>query len=156
MNIQPAHRGFTLTEVLIVVATILFIAAIVVPKLTSSQIAARESAALSSVNEIRLAEEKYSAAHSEAGFVSLAQLGSSADSLGNPWIDKDLASGRKNGYVFTFQPGEKNNGAIRSYTLTATPEQVGTTGRRSFYLDPSGAVHYNADGPADASSPVVQ
>jgi hypothetical protein len=48
------------------------------------------------------------------------------------------------------------NGAIRSYTLTAVPDQVGTTGQRRFFSDESGEVHYNGGGVADASSPVLQ
>ncbi len=156
MRMRPPHHGFTLTEVLIVVATILFIAAIIVPKLTSSQIAARESAALSSVNEIRLAEDRYSGTHPQSGFVPLAELGNSEDALGNHFIDQDLASGHKNGYLFTYVPEEKSGGAVRSFSLTAVPDHLGVSGRRSFFLDQSGVVHYSAGGTADASSPVIQ
>ena len=75
---------------------------------------------------------------------------------GEQTIDNNLASGRKSGYTFTYTPGEKVNGAIRSYTITAVPDQVGSTGQRRFYSDESGEIHYNAAAPADATSPVIQ
>jgi hypothetical protein len=64
--------------------------------------------------------------------------------------------GRKSGYTFTYAPGEKVNGAIRSYTVTAVPDQVGSTGQRRFYSDQAGEIRYNAFGPADATSPVLR
>jgi len=72
-----------------------------------------------------------------------------------PHNHSDLASGRKSGYTFTYTPGEKVNGAIRSYTVTAVPDQVGTTGQRRLFSDDSGEVHYNASGAADSTSPVI-
>ena len=71
-------------------------------------------------------------------------------------IDDNLASGRKSGYTFTYTPGEKVNGAIRSYTITAVPDQVGTTGQRRFFSDETGEIHQNSSGIADASSPELQ
>ena len=75
---------------------------------------------------------------------------------GEGTIDNNLASGRKSGYTFTYTPGEKVNGAIRSYTITAVPDQVGTTGQRRFYSDEAGEIHNNSSGPADVTSPVIQ
>ena len=48
------------------------------------------------------------------------------------------------------------NGAIRSYTITAVPDQVGSTGQRRFFSDETGEIHYNASAQADATSPVIQ
>jgi prepilin-type N-terminal cleavage/methylation domain-containing protein len=151
------HAGFTLTEVLITVAVILFIAAIVVPKVTNSQIAPRESAALASLNEIYSSEARYSALHPDSGFTpDLPTLANFNDPGGQRTIDKELASGNKTGYLFVYTPGEKVGGAIRLYSVTAVPEQVGVTGKRRFYSDQTGAIHYNSSGPADANSPVIQ
>jgi len=150
-------RGFTLIELLIVVTIILIIAAFTIPKLTKSQIPAHEASAIVSIKAIVAAETMYAASHPELGFTAdLISLGGTSQSGGEQIIDTNLASGRKSGYTFTYTPGEKVNGAIRSYSITAVPDQVGTTGQRRFFADESGEVHYNASGPADTTSPVIQ
>jgi type IV pilus assembly protein PilA len=157
MHNGPRHRGFTLTEVLIVVASILFVAAIIIPKVTHSQLASRESAALASLNEIRLGEQRYLSSHPDAGFApSLAALGSASDGSGNALIPPDVASGHKSGYTYTYVAGEKGNGVIRTYTVTAVPDEVGKTGQRRFFSDESGKVRYSFGGPADANSATLE
>jgi len=94
-----------------------------------------------------------SSEHPDRGFTgSLALL----DTSGERFLDQNMASGRKRGYTFTYLAGETVNGAIRSYTITAVPDEVGTSGQRRFFADESGEIHYNADGPADLTSPVIQ
>ena len=157
MRRRNRDRGFTLIELLIVVTIILIIAAFTIPKLTKSQIPAHEASALVSIRAINEGEMIYASSHPDVGFtVDLITLGGTAQGGGEQTIDQPLATGRKSGYTFTYTPGEKVNGAIRSYTITAVPDQVGTTGQRRFFSDESGEVHYNASGPADATSPVIQ
>ena len=99
----------------------------------------------------------FASSHPDIGFSpDLATLGGTAQSGGAATIDVNLASGRKSGYTFTYTPGEKVNGAIRSYTVTAVPDQLGTTGNRRFYSDEAGEIHFNGAGQADASSPTLQ
>ena len=151
------QRGFTLIELLIVVTIILIIAAFTIPKLTKSTIPAHEASAVASIKAINEAEMIYASSHPDVGFTAdLATLGGTAQGGGEQTIDNTLASGRKSGYTFTYTPGEKVNGAIRSYTVTAVPDQVGTTGNRRFFADESGQIRYNASGPADASSAELQ
>lgn len=90
----------------------------------------------------------------DLGFTAnLAVLGTP----GEGYIDNKLASGRRYGYTFTYTPGKKlKRGGIRSYTITAVPDQVGSTGQRRFYSDETGEIHYNSSGPADTSSPVLR
>ncbi len=77
----------------------------------------------------------YASSHPDVGFTAdLAMLGGTAQGGGEQTIDNNLASGRKSGYTFTYTPGEKVNGAIRSYTITAVPDQVGTTGAAALLL----------------------
>ncbi len=157
MRRRNRDRGFTLIELLIVVTIILIIAAFSIPRITKAQIPAHEASALASIKAINAAEMIYSSSHPDLGFTeTLAVLGGTAQSGGEQTIDDNLASGRKTGYTFTYTPGEKVNGAIRSYTVTAVPDQVGTTGQRRFFSDESGEIHFNGSGPADASSPVIQ
>jgi type IV pilus assembly protein PilA len=157
MRGRNRDRGFTLIELLIVVTIILIIAAFASLKIIKSQIPAHEASALASIKTIHESEMIYSSTHPDLGYTQeLAILGGTAQSGGEQMIDSALASGRRTGYTFTYTPGEKVNGAIRSYTITAVPDQVGTTGQRRFYSDESGEIHYNASGPADVSSPVIQ
>jgi type IV pilus assembly protein PilA len=149
-------RGFTLIELLIVVTIILIIAAFTIPRLTKSTIPAHEASAIASIKAVNEAEMIYASSHPDVGFSNdLAMLGGTSQGGGEQTIDNNLAGGRKSGYSFTYTPGEKVNGAIRSYTITAVPDQVGTTGQRRFFSDEAGEIHYNADGTADASSPVI-
>jgi len=157
MRRRNRDRGFTLIELLIVVTIILIIAAFTIPKITKSQIPAHEASAIASIKAINEGEMIYSSSHPDVGFTpDLVTLGGTSQSGGEQTIDQPLALGRKSGYTFTYTPGEKVNGAIRSYGITAVPDQVGTTGQRRFFSDESGEVHYNASGPADATSPTIQ
>jgi type IV pilus assembly protein PilA len=156
MRTRKRQRGFTLIELLIVVTIILIIAAFTIPKLTKSTIPAHEASAIASIKAINEAEMIYASSHPDVGFTpDLQMLGGTAQSGGEQTIDNPLANGRKSGYTFTYTPGEKVNNAVRSYTITAVPDQVGTTGQRRFFSDESGDIHYNADGTADASSPTI-
>jgi type IV pilus assembly protein PilA len=157
MRRRNRDRGFTLIELLIVVTIILIIAAFTIPKITKAQIPAHEASAIASIKAINAGQMIFSSSHPDQGFTpDLATLGGTAQGGGEQTIDQNLASGRKSGYTFTYTPGEKVNGAIRSYIITAVPDQVGSTGQRRFFSDESGEIHYNGSGPADATSPVIQ
>ena len=106
------------------VTIILIIAAFTIPKITKSQIPAHEASAIASIKAISAGEMIYSSSHPDVGFtVDLISLGGTSQSGGEQTIDTNLASGRKSGYTFTYTPGEKVNGAIRSYSVTAVPDQ---------------------------------
>jgi len=157
MRRRNRQRGFTLIELLIVISIILIIAGFAITKLTKAKIPADEASAIASIKAVNESEMIYSSSHPDLGFTpDLAMLGGTAQGGGEQTIDNNLASGRKTGYTFTYTPGEKVNGAIRSYTITGVPDQVGTTGERRFFSDESGEIHYNASGPADVNSPVLQ
>ncbi|MGB8887060.1 MAG: prepilin-type N-terminal cleavage/methylation domain-containing protein [Candidatus Korobacteraceae bacterium] len=157
MRRRNRDRGFTLIELLIVVTIILIIAAFTIPKLTKSTIPAHEASAIASIRGINEAEMIYASSHPDLGFTAdLATLGGTAQGGGEHMLDDALVSGRKSGYSFTYTPGEKVNGAIRSYTISAVPDQVGTTGQQRFFSDETGSIRSNSSGPADASSRELQ
>ncbi len=128
------EKGFSLIELLIVVAIIGIIAAIAIPNFTSSRIAANEAAAISAVRTICTAQFTYAATLGNGGFAAtLGDLGGTTP----PMIDEQLSTGTKSGYGF------ETAGAGMTFTVTATPSN-GNTGRRIFTANESGVIY--ADG----------
>jgi hypothetical protein len=157
MERRNLSRVSTGIELLMVVTIILITASLPIPRLQNRQIPAHEASVLAGINAIHEAEMVFAKTHPDQGFTpELATLASTDSDGGEPIIDNNLAGGRKSGYTFTYTAGEKSNGAIRSYNITAVPVQVGKTGWRRFYSDESGEIHYNASGSANASSPTIR
>ena len=112
-----------------------------------------EEWAIVSLEAINKAEAIYSASHPHDGFtLDLAGLSDAQQGELKQLIDRDSVIGRSEGYTFTYKPGAKVNGTIRSYTITAAPEKPEKTGRW-FFSDESGKIRYNIGGPADGNSP---
>ena len=139
------QRGFSLIELLIVVAIIGIIAAIAIPNLLKSQQAARETAAIKELQTVRDSEVMYSITKGHHKFTDLATLGSQGI------IDSALASGTKGGYNFAATPIESEGPSM--FDATAKPSSVGAfgTGNRSYYTN-EGMVVYEADGGTPPSS----
>jgi len=161
------QKGFSLIELLIVVAIILIIAAIAIPNLMRSRMAANESSAVGSVRTINTAEVTYNTQYPDVGFaLNLANLGGTAAACATATgatstsaclIDSLLAGGSKSGYTFAAAGTILGGGTvINQYTVTATPQGTGTTGQRGFFSDQSGVIRYSLDGtaPSTASSPL--
>src|SRR5665811_2134006 len=112
-------RGFSLIELLIVVAIILIIAAIAIPNLLRSRIAANEASAVGSVRTINTAEITYASTYPDVGFALLPALGPTSAGVGGTsansgLIASVLASGTKTGYTLLVAVGAGT--PVPSYT----------------------------------------
>jgi type IV pilus assembly protein PilA len=147
-------KGFSLIELLIVVAIILIIAAIAIPNLLRSKMAANEASAVGSLRTLNTTSVAYSTTY--GGYPpTLASLGpgTPATAATADLIDSVLAGGTKSGYTFTFTAGSKDaNNNYQSYTITAVPVTVGTTGQRMFFTDQSGVIRADASGSGAAAT----
>jgi prepilin-type N-terminal cleavage/methylation domain-containing protein len=156
------QKGFSLIELLIVVAIILIIAAIAIPNLLRSRIAANEASAVGSLRTINTAEVTYASTYPAQGFaVALGTLGpgSSAGNttatstnailldgvLGCAGATASAGTCVKSGYTFAVS-GTAATATVPAptYQSTANPVTVDQTGKRFFYSDASGVIRYNA------------
>jgi prepilin-type N-terminal cleavage/methylation domain-containing protein len=153
-------RGFSLIELLIVVAIILIIAAIAIPNLLRSRIAANQASAVGSLRTINTAQITYASTYNTGYSPDLVSLGPGTGTTPTPseagLIDSVLAGGVKSGYSFVYSPGSVVAGRIDTYTLNANPTTPGTTGTNYYFTDQSGVIRQNSTGTASATdSPIA-
>ena len=151
---KKKQQGFSLIELLIVVAIILIIAAIAIPNLLRAKMSANEASAVATLRTLNTSAVAYSTSYG-AYPTSLTDLGpaSSPTSTAADLIDSVLANdpATKSGYTFNWS-GTASNGVISSYTLTAKPLTQGVTGQRGFFTDQSGVIRADVTGTASVSS----
>jgi type IV pilus assembly protein PilA len=153
-KLQNRRRGFSLIELLIVIAIILIIITIAVPKLSRARMYSQETAAIAAIRAIHTAQVQYYSQYGKYA-TSLTELGPPASGTASPSaadiIGNDLAGGLKSGYKFTLtaSPG--------GYAINGNPEAYNSSGSRTFYSDQSMVVHQNyGPEPATASSPELK
>jgi prepilin-type N-terminal cleavage/methylation domain-containing protein len=153
---QRYNRGFSLIELLVVVAVILIVAAIAIPNFIQSRMRANESSAVQSLRNISTAQVVYSSTYGmnyAANLMVLSGNGINPTSSAAGLIDDALASGHKSGYVFTYTPLLTDAfGNPITYSLAADPQASGSSGQRHFYTDQTCVIRSNltvAAGPSD-------
>lgn len=147
---SAANAGFSLIELLIVVAIILIIAAIAIPNLLRARIAANESSAASSVRSIATAEVTYSAAYPTLGYAAaLANLGGlpagcTPSSATACLIDTVLSTGVKSGYAFKATGFPSGSSPVNvAFVVGAAPSAFNQTGVRNFCIVTDGVLRSN-------------
>jgi type IV pilus assembly protein PilA len=136
------QEGFTLIELMIVVAIIAIIAAIAIPSLLNARKAGNEASAISSLRTLTTVNEQYRTRF-QSYSNSLANLSATG------YIDSVLGAGAKSGYTFTYA------GATNTWSCGGAPTTVGTTGDRRFYADQTGVIRFNSTGAAGAGDPPI-
>lgn len=142
MKINARHQGFSLIELLLVVAIISIIAAIAVPNLLASKRAANEGSAIASIRTIGSAEATYQATTGGGSYGSLSQLNTAA------LVDSSLSSSTilapKSGYAFTAAADATTpKGQYLATASTSVPSGVTASGSRNFASDATGVITYD-------------
>jgi type IV pilus assembly protein PilA len=153
---RPSNRrGFSLIELLIVIAIILIILSIALPQMSKSRMQSQEMAAIATLRTINTEEIQYQSQFGQYA-TSLSQLGPpSGGAAEGPQaaglIPANLASGTASGYKFTI------TATPQGYAVTAVPVVFNGTGRRTFYTDQTGIIRENwGQDPATANSPEIK
>jgi prepilin-type N-terminal cleavage/methylation domain-containing protein len=150
-------KGFSLIELLIVVAIILIIAAIAIPNLLRSRIAANEASATATLRTLNTSEVTYASTYNSGFTDDLHMLGApgsgqptnNLSDLADPILSGNAPGGSatgftKNGFAFVYTHAGQSYPQISSYAVNADPMARGSSGQRSFYSDQSAVVRANA------------
>jgi len=154
-------NGFTLMELLIVIAIILILMLMAIPTIGTMTIRGNETSAINSVQMILKAQIQYQSTYPANGYAcTLPMLGGDPNAglptpTGAQLLQPDLASGYKSGYVFSITCTDKVtiNGTDHSngYKITAVPQTVGKSGVRGFCSDQYGSIKYDPAGGANCT-----
>jgi type IV pilus assembly protein PilA len=162
MHKKRTSKGFSLIELLIVVAIILIIAAIAIPNLLRARMAANEASAVGSIRTLNTSAVTYSSTWGVQFPASMAAMGGAAGGVAvcgaSLLIDPTLALAvsavtAKSGYFFAYvgttaTPTVGGCTGFQTYTVTGVPATIGQSGQRGFFSDQSGVIRFTTNGAA--------
>ena len=143
------QKGFSLIELLLVVAVILIIAAIAIPSFMRSRMRANEASAVAACRVISTSAITYATTYPQLGYpATLSTLSGvspcTATSTTACLIDQALGAGIKSGYTFVWT-GDGLTPSV-GFILTATPQSVGASGQNMYCIDQTGVIRYDPTG----------
>jgi len=150
---MKSNKGFTLIELMIVVAIIAIIAAIAIPSLLASRVSANENAAIGNVRTVIGAQTQFSGRLNRYAD-SFAELANPPGGAAVPFLDDTWNNDpvdNKSGYDFTMGGA----GNANTFTVAADPDVVDTTGVRGFFADQTGVIRHNIGGGATAADVTI-
>jgi type IV pilus assembly protein PilA len=161
MKLSRRAKGFSLIELLIVVAIILIIAAIAIPNLLRAKISANEASAVQSIRTIQQAELSYTTSYPNSGYAAqLSNLGGAAPCVPSPTnaclVDQSLSTGTKSGYSFTAVGGNPVNGSNTTYVVGAAPISFNQSGVRLFCSAEDNVIRWDANASKSTTPPNAQ
>ena len=139
------RRGFTLIEIMIVVAILMVLIGLAIPNILRSRSVANEGVAVANLKTISDACQLY---HSNRGVFPETLLELALPDSNPPYIDQLLASGSKQGYGFIY--------ALNGLGFTVNANPTGILGGRYYYVDETGAVHVRENKEASSKDPILQ
>ena len=146
---MKSKRGFTLVEIMVVLAIVMTLATLVISSVLRARHNANEVAGVASCKTIVTACQNFYANTLPHTYpTSLSDL--AAPQSEPPYIDSVLASGTKQGYNFTYTIVNSEG-----FTVNADPTVSGKTGTRHFFVDETGIIKANSTGQAGSSDPSV-
>ena len=162
MALAGMIMGYIGTGLVVLVVPILIIAAIAIPNLLRSRMAANEASAVGSLRTINTASVTYASTYGKGFAPSLASLGG-GEPCSTPsaeqacLVDHVLTNGQKSGYTFSYESNDSDgDGLLDRYWVVARPAAPGSSGQSEFCTDESGVIRKEARGECTAESAPLQ